>query len=59
LPNEITCIKYGLFTELPVSLRNLENTDPLEGIYEENVCIDYIPRLSIHPNDSDEDSIVE
>jgi len=37
------------------ALENLENTDLVEGIQEENVCIVNILGLSIDPDDSDED----
>ena len=51
LPDEITCIKYDPHTELPVHLRNLEDTDPTEGIQEESVCREDISGLSIDPDD--------
>ena len=43
LPDEITYIKHGPCRELPVRSRSLENADPIEGIQEENVCIEHIP----------------
>ena len=47
--------------KLPVRLRNLENKEPVEGIQEENVCIEDILGLSINLDDSyeDEDNIVD
>ena len=36
-------------------LRNLENKDPVEGIHEENVCIEDILGSSIDLDDSYED----
>ena len=35
LPDEITYIKYGPYTDLPVCPRNLENAEPVDGIQEE------------------------
>ena len=56
LAGEITAIKYGSCMELPLHHRKLGNTDPVEGIQDENVCIEGIPGLSIDPYDSDEDN---
>ena len=53
LPDEIMGIKHGPYTELT------GNTEPVQGIQEENVCIEDIPGLSFGPDDSDLDSIVD
>ena len=59
MPDEVKCINYAPCTELPVCLRNVDNTDPVEGIQDENICIEDIPGLSIDPDDLDEDGIVD
>ena len=42
-------MKYRPYIELAMRLRNLENTDPFEGIQEKNVCIEDILGLSTIP----------
>ena len=44
----------SICTELPLRLRNLENTGPVIGIQEENGCIEDIPGLSLDPDDLDD-----
>ena len=51
LPGEITCIIQGPCTELIVHLRNLQSTDPCEGIIQEKVCFEDIPGLPANPGD--------
>ena len=42
-PDKITFSKYGTCHEFLVTLRKLEYTDLVEGLQEENVCLDNNP----------------
>ena len=56
LQDEITCIKYGLCTELLVHPRNLQNTDPFQGTQQDKVYLEDIPGIPTDPDDQHEDA---
>ena len=53
-------VEYGPCTvELLMQLRNVQYTEPVEGIQEKSIWLDNIPGFSIGRDDSDEVIIVD